>query len=93
MIAKPKTAYFRAPPETIKVIPSNLPAELFIECEVEAPPSMRGRTVDLRIPAEQIPALLKAVRNTAIKARSNPMGGTLENPAALLGTGEDGSNA
>lgn len=74
MIVQPKPAYFRADPATIKVIPGeNWPAELFIECEVTSPPSMKGRTVYLRLPQEQIPAVLKAARSTAIKARSAPL--------------------
>jgi hypothetical protein len=36
---------------------------------------MADRTVDVHIPAEQIPAVLKAARDAAIKARSKPLGG------------------
>jgi hypothetical protein len=76
MIVQPKTAYFRASADTIKVVPSDWPAELFIECEAISPPSSAGRTVYLKVPAEQIPALLKTARDTAIAARNEPLGGS-----------------
>ena len=35
--------------------------------------SMVGRTVYVRVPAEQIAAVMKAARQTAINARSKPL--------------------
>ncbi len=85
MIVQPKTAYFRAPPETIKIVPSDWPDELFIECAVTEPPSMAGRTAYLRVPAVQIQALLKATRTTAIQARSRTMADARQ-PSRTTGT-------
>jgi hypothetical protein len=80
MIAQPRRAFLAAGPETIKIMPSDWPAELVIECEITSPKSMAGRTVYLRVPAEQIPAVLKVARDTAIKARSKPLGGEMTGP-------------
>ena len=73
MIAQPKIAHRHAEPETIKAEPGeHWPASLIIECEVTSPKSAAGRTVHVRIPAAQIPAILKAARTTAIALRSQP---------------------
>lgn len=76
MMAQPKTKYFRAGPDTVAVIPAGgeLAGDLFIECELVSPPSMKGRTVDVRIPAGQVPAILKAAREAAIRIRVTPEG-------------------
>lgn len=71
MIVQPKPAYFRGPPESIKMLPSA--EDLYIECEVTSPGSWKGRTVYVRIPREQMPAILKTARDSAIRARSKPM--------------------
>jgi hypothetical protein len=72
MMAQPRRAYLAADPETIKVLPSDT-GELVIECEIVGPKSMTGRTVYVRVPSEQLPAVLKAARRTAIQARSRPL--------------------
>lgn len=76
MIAEPKPAYYRAGPETIAVLPTGgeLAGELFIECVVTDPPSSAGRTLYLRVQAEQVPAILRAARQAAIDIRSEPEG-------------------
>jgi hypothetical protein len=72
MMVQPRAAYFGADPTTIKIMPSDWPSDLIIECEAVTPASATGRTVYLRIPRDQIPAMLKAARKTAIAARSTP---------------------
>lgn len=72
MFVQPKPAYFRAPPETVLVVPSDT-KELVLECEVISPPSAIGRTVYLKVSSEQLPAVLKAARDAAILERSQPM--------------------
>jgi hypothetical protein len=75
MIVKPKTAFLAAGPETIKVLPGpDWPDSVMIECEVVAPQSAAGRTVHVLMPQAQIPAILKAIRDTAIAARSKGEG-------------------
>jgi hypothetical protein len=50
------------------------PDNVMIECEVVAPRSAVGRTVYVLTPQAQLPAILKAVRDTAIVARSKGEG-------------------
>jgi hypothetical protein len=71
MMVQPPAAYLGATPDTLKILPGPR-GELYIECEVVAPRSARGRTVDLRVPVGQIPALLKAARSAAISVRNQP---------------------
>lgn len=72
MIVVPRTAFLAAGPDTIKVVLSEL-GELVLECEATSPRSAKGRAVYVRVPAEQVPALLKAARSTAIAAGRRPM--------------------
>lgn len=79
MIVQPKPDYFRLVddrfglnPASVKEVPSDMRGELFIECVVMDPPSNTGRTVYLHVPAEQVPAMLKAAKRAAIAARDQP---------------------
>ena len=75
MIVKPKTAFLAAGPETIRVQPGpDWPDNVMIECEVVAPQSAVGRTVYVLMPQAQRPAILKAIRDTAIAARGKAEG-------------------
>lgn len=49
---------------------------LWVECEVIAPASMVGRSVDVHFPAEAITPLLRAARSAAITARQRHEGST-----------------
>lgn len=46
---------------------------VYFECEVVAPKSSLGRTVDVHIPAEQILAVLKLCRYAAAEQRNQAM--------------------
>ena len=45
------------------------PGVLVIECVVASPKSQVGNTVWLQIPVEQVPALMRAARSSAIEVR------------------------
>lgn len=45
---------------------------MWIHCELTGPPSSKGRNLDIHISAEDLPEMLKAVRQAAIVARGRP---------------------
>ncbi len=50
--------------------------DILIESTIVDPPSSEGRSVNLHVLAEDVPALLKELRTAAISIRNTPMDAT-----------------
>lgn len=57
----------------LKLIYSREAGTLGFECEIQHPPSSKGRTIYVWFSDEDLTDALKAMRDEAIRARSKPM--------------------
>jgi len=55
-----------------QVVPGYADEGVWIECEIIAPYSVEGRSVDLYIPADLVAPVMKELRGALIRARQEP---------------------
>lgn len=56
-------------PSGLNYVGCNDDGLLYILCIATSPPSVKGKEVMLEVPVEQVPAIMKAAREAAIKVR------------------------
>ena len=64
------TDELKGDPSGLNYVGCNDDGLLYILCIATSPPSMKGKEVMLEVPVEQVPAIMKAAREAAIKVRA-----------------------
>lgn len=58
----------------LRIIYGREPGTILFECEVQQPPSMKGRTIYVYFQDADLTDAMKVLKAEAIRARSKPMG-------------------